>query len=448
MYSSCDAILTLLTNCKFRGRPDPIGIYLDGTLWSIDDSNQRITATSEYLNEEIGINELDKYDLPFGGEIDRATRYDGSSPPLLIGIPAVPGEHTMIFAICDSTDRNFDSGLMVKAKGCKDCNPQVRINYVSTTTTTGSTSFTSTTKAIGTESGTVLFGVPAEETTTTTEDVTTTTADFTTTQELTTTATDASTTNGSSATADTATTTESQESSTATSGTVTDSTTQTSDQSSTATSTLGTTTEESTQMSTATDLEDTTTLSQITTIASSSVQTSEESSTLETYTVTAATHDSSSTSESLMETDTTGAEPIPASDTISTTYESSTTVLSITTTTSTEGIGTQHPSGETTQPSLSDATSVEDVQSTRSIEQSNSLTLVVPDSTSSALSPTETVSPTNLEVIGDFTFLGCLGSPDGYPSFDLVATSDDMTPSKCVSLATDRLYVGIYDRLV
>ena len=247
IYSSCDAIPTLLTDCKFRGRPDPIGIYLDGTIWSIDGSNHRTTATSEYLNEEIGINELDKFDFPFsgnGGEIDRATRYDGSSPPLLIDIPAVPGDHTMISVICDSTDGKFDSGLMVKAKGCKDCDPQVRINYVSTTTTTGSTSFTSTTKAIGTDSGTVLFGAPAEETTTTTEDVTTTTADFTTTQEPTTTATDASRIDGSSATADTTTTIEGQESSTALSDIVfTDSTTQALDQSSTATSILGTTTE-------------------------------------------------------------------------------------------------------------------------------------------------------------------------------------------------------------
>ncbi|KAJ4009631.1 hypothetical protein NW752_009218 [Fusarium irregulare] len=387
-----------------EGRPDPIGIYLDGTLWSIDGSNQRITATSEYLNEEIGINELDKYDDLFsGGEIERATRYDGSSPPLLIGIPAVPGEHTMIFAICDSIDGEFDSALMVKAKGCNDCNPQVRINYISTTTTTGSTSFTSTTKAIGTESGTVLFGVPAEETTTTTEDVTTTTADFTTTQEPTTTTTDASTINESSATADTTATTEGQVSST-----------ETLDESPTATSTLGTTTEESSTL---------------------------ETSTIETET---ATNDSSSTTESPMETDTTGAEPIPASETISTTFEFSTTVLPITT--STEGVDPQTPSGETTQLSFSDATSVEDVQSTQSIEQSDSLTLILPDSTFSALSPTETVSPINLEVIGDFIFLGCLGSPDGYPSFDLVATSDDMTPSKCVSLAMGRLYVGIYDR--
>lgn len=405
MFSSCDAILTLLTNCKFRGRPDPIGIYLDGTLWSIDGSNQRITATSEYLNGEIGISEIDKFD--FGNEMNRATRYDGSSPPLLIGIPANPGEHTMIFAICDSTDGDSDSGLMVKAKGCKDCNPQVRINYVSITTTTGSTSFTSTTKAIGTESGTVLFGVPAEETTTATEDITTT-------------ATDTSTTNESSATTDTAITTKSHESSTATSGIVfTDSTTQALDQSSTATSTLGTTTE--------------------------------ESSTLETSTVTTVTHDSSSTTESLMETGSTSPKVstiLPESSTMTKerTASSSTTVFPITT--STEGIDTQTPSGETTQPGLPDATSVEDVQSTRSIEQSNSLTTIVPDSTSSALSPTETASPTNLEVIGDFTFLGCLGSPDGYPSFDLVATSDDMTPSKCVSLTTDRLYVGIYDRLV
>ena len=124
-------------------------------------------------------------------------------------------------------------------------------------------------------------------------------------------------------------------------------------------------------MSTATDVEDTTTLSQITTIALSS----EESPTLEISTVTTATHGSSSTTESPMEagsaslevsttlpesstmteqrtasSDTTGEEPTPASETISTTYEFSTTLLLITP--STEGVDSQTPSGKTTQPSF------------------------------------------------------------------------------------------------
>ncbi|GKU23087.1 unnamed protein product [Fusarium langsethiae] len=90
-------------------------------------------------------------------------------------------------------------------------------------------------------------------------------------------------------------------------------------------------------------------------------------------------------------------------------------------------------------------TSLDNVQTTtQSTKQSNSLTLTVSGSTSSASSPTDTNNLTNLEVIGSFSFLGCLGSPDGYPSFDLVVTADGMTPSKCVSLAAGRLYVGVY----
>ncbi|RBR23198.1 uncharacterized protein FIESC28_03940 [Fusarium coffeatum] len=189
----------------------------------------------------------------------------------------------------------------------------------------------------------------------------------------------------SSATIDTATTTESQESSTATSGI---------------------TSEESTQMSTAIELEDTTTLSQIPTMASPATELS-CGDWLNQPEVSATLPESSTMNEQrTASSSTTVAEPIPASETISTTYEFSTTVLPMTT--STEGVERQTPSGETTQP--------------------------------------KTISPTNLEVIGDFTFLGCLDSPDGYPSFDLVATSDDMTPSNYISLTTDRLYVGIYDR--
>ncbi|KAG8667809.1 hypothetical protein FPOAC2_13007 [Fusarium poae] len=422
-----------------EGRPDPIGIYLDDVLWSIDDSNNRITATSKYLNEEIGIKEKGKFDFPGENTVNRATRYDGSSPPLLVGIPATPGEHTMIFAICDAVDSNWDSALMVKAKGCKDCNPKVRINYVSTTTTTGSTSFTSTTKAIGTESGTVLFGVPVEETTTTTEEFTTTTADVSTTDTLFT-------------ATDTTTASESQETSTAISDTdPTDTTTLTSDQSSTVISAVDSTTTANTDTSATTDFEVTTTLSETTDIASSSIQTSDQSSAMDISTSTTATQDSTSMTSSstvvgstssegstgILESSTlTEQQAMPTTETTYTSSEVSTTVLPIKTTTS----------GETSQSNLPDTTSIADIQSTQSTEQTDSLTPSIPDSTSSAVSPTDIADPTNLDVIGSFTFLGCLGSPEGYPSFDLVATSDDMTPSKCVSLANGRIYIGVYDR--
>ncbi|OBS20033.1 hypothetical protein FPOA_11754 [Fusarium poae] len=425
-----------------KGRPDPIGIYLDDVLWSIDDSNNRITATSKYLGEEIGINEKDKFDVPGEDTLNRATRYDGSSPPLIIGIPATPGEHTMIFAICDAVDRNWDSALMVKAKGCKDCNPQVRINYVSTTTTTGSTSFTSTTKAIGTESGTILFGVPVEETATTTEDFTTITADVSTTDTFFT-------------ATDTTTTVESQETGTATSDTdPKDTTTLISDQSSMETSSVDFTDTTNTGTSATTDVQGTTTSSETTYTASSSLDTSDESSTLKTPISTTATQDSTSVTSSSIEVGSTSSEGstssiistgiMPATESTSASSDVSTAVLPIKTTT--DGSDTQTTSGHTSQSNLPDTTSMEDIQSTQSTKQTDSLTPSIPDSTSSAVSPTDTVNPTNLEVIGSFTFLGCLGSPEGYPSFNLVATSDDMTPSKCVSLANGRLYVGIYDR--
>ncbi|RGP58141.1 hypothetical protein FSPOR_11924 [Fusarium sporotrichioides] len=404
-----------------QGRPDPIGIYLDDVLWSIDDSFQRITATSKYLNEEIGINEQEKNDIEGNGAINRATRYDGSSPPLLVGIPATPGEHTMVFAICDTIDGDWDSGLLVKAKGCRDCDPKVRINYVSTTTSTGSTSFTSTIKAVGTESGTVLFGVPAEETTTTTEDGTTTTMGISTTKEF-------------STATHTTMTTESQEFSTVTSGTTyTDSTTLTSDQSSTATTAAASTT----TASTTTAVTDAARSSETTSMASLEPSTLEYSSTTESF-----VDISSSGSE--------GSTTLLESSIVSDQRTVSTSIIgSETTSTSSEvspsGLPTTASTGETTQSNPTDTTSLDNVQTTQSTEESNSLTPTVPDSTSSASQPTDTINPTNLEVIGSFTFLGCLGSPDGYPSFDLVATTDDMTPSKCVSLATGRLYVGVYD---
>jgi hypothetical protein len=147
--------------------PDPIGIYLDGVQYAVDTSGHRITAKSEYLTSPVGITEPNNP--------SRSTAYDRSSPPLIMGLPAAPGEHTMIFAICDANNGLLDSGLMVKAGACVDCDADIRINYATTTTTVGPTPFVRTIQASGTVSGTVVYGEPEGATTTTTEEVGTST---------------------------------------------------------------------------------------------------------------------------------------------------------------------------------------------------------------------------------------------------------------------------------
>ncbi|KAF9773109.1 hypothetical protein IL306_009152 [Fusarium sp. DS 682] len=157
--------------------PDPIGIYLDGIQHAVDTLGNRITVKSEYLTAPIGITEPN--------HPSRSTAYDRSSPPLIMGLSASPGVHTMIFAICDANNGLLDSGLMVKAGGCVGCNSDIKINYATTTTTVGPTSFVSTIQASGTMSGTVVYGEP-EEATTTTEEITTSTDVTATASEMTT----------------------------------------------------------------------------------------------------------------------------------------------------------------------------------------------------------------------------------------------------------------------
>ncbi|KAH7151208.1 hypothetical protein DER46DRAFT_614415 [Fusarium sp. MPI-SDFR-AT-0072] len=111
-----------------------------------------------------------------------------------MGLPAALGAHTMIFAICDANNGLLDSGLMVKAGGCVDCDADIKINYATITTTVGPTPFVRTIQASGTVSGTVVYGVPEDATTTTEEvgtstEVTATTTDAMTSSEDSTTAT-------------------------------------------------------------------------------------------------------------------------------------------------------------------------------------------------------------------------------------------------------------------
>ncbi|KAF4442955.1 hypothetical protein F53441_11599 [Fusarium austroafricanum] len=145
----------ILATLENFGQPDSIGIQLDNVLYSVDSSQNRITATSEYMASPIGIQE----------------------PPLIsfnsMEAQSPPGEQTMVFAICDANNGGSDSGLMVKARGCVNCDSPIKINYATTTVTTGPTSFVSTIQASGTVSGTVIYGVP-EATTATTEETTST----------------------------------------------------------------------------------------------------------------------------------------------------------------------------------------------------------------------------------------------------------------------------------
>ncbi|KAJ4193032.1 hypothetical protein NW767_010563 [Fusarium falciforme] len=138
---------------------DPIGIYLDGEQYALDPDGSRITAKSYYLSPGRAIkNPYQIFQYPSW------STYAASSKPLIMGIAAEPGAHTMVFAICDNVDAQHDSALFVRAKGCKDCVADVKIHYLTQTTTTVST-FTSTIEPVSISAGTVLIGVTADPTT-------------------------------------------------------------------------------------------------------------------------------------------------------------------------------------------------------------------------------------------------------------------------------------------
>ncbi|KAI6774742.1 hypothetical protein HG530_001500 [Fusarium avenaceum] len=156
---------------------DPIGVFLDGTQYANDANGQRLTAISSYVQPPDAITPLNS-----------DTSYPDSSPPLLFGVPATQGSHTLVLAACDFSDESYDTGFMINIQGYTDCNQPIKINYVTTTTTVSAdvaTSTTSTIKASGTVSGTYIVTVQAEPVTTTTAEETTTTtaAESTTTTE-------------------------------------------------------------------------------------------------------------------------------------------------------------------------------------------------------------------------------------------------------------------------
>ncbi|KAB5577974.1 hypothetical protein GE09DRAFT_536426 [Coniochaeta sp. 2T2.1] len=136
---------------------DRVGIWLDGTQYAKDASGNQITSLSNYIRSPIYITKPND-DMS----------YAAASPPLIFSIPASPGQHTMVFAMCDTTDHDYDSGLLVNARGCAaDCPASIAINYVTTTTTVAATESlgTQTIKASYTTSGTFIVRVAAPTTT-------------------------------------------------------------------------------------------------------------------------------------------------------------------------------------------------------------------------------------------------------------------------------------------
>ncbi|GKU06336.1 hypothetical protein FLAG1_08943 [Fusarium langsethiae] len=173
-YNGLSVEFVLATDENLQGNADPMGIYLDDVQYALDTSGNRITVNSDYLQQPIGITD---------NQLLSATMYGNASPLLIMGLAVSPGQHRMIFAICDANNGEKDSALMVKAGGCVDCVRDIKLNYATTTTTVGPTPFVSTIKAALTMSGTVVYGVPkpatTEVTTTTEEAYSTTNADVT-----------------------------------------------------------------------------------------------------------------------------------------------------------------------------------------------------------------------------------------------------------------------------
>ncbi|CAF3539842.1 unnamed protein product [Fusarium graminearum] len=241
----------------------------DGVQYAVDTSNNRITVNSEYLQQPLGVTDT---------EFVRSTMYDHSSPPLLMGLPASPGRHSMVFAICDANNGQKDSALMFKAGACVDCAGDIKLNYKTTTTTVGSTSFVSTIKPFITNSGTVVYGVPVEATTTSEEVYSTTTADVTSYSEEATSTAEVMSTSVESTVAETTTTADALPTSTEAS-TVTEKPTATD---------LPTTTVVSSEEPTTTDASSTETDYTTTTAITNSDQSTETSSTVESNTTTTA----------------------------------------------------------------------------------------------------------------------------------------------------------------
>ncbi|RTE70131.1 hypothetical protein BHE90_015477 [Fusarium euwallaceae] len=65
--------------------------------------------------------------------------------------------------------------------------------------------------------------------------------------------------------------------------------------------------------------------------------------------------------------------------------------------------------------------------------------------TSASSSSTSTAEPSHPDTVGNFRFLGCIGSDDGFPTFILAADSEDNTLESCAAACEGSNYFGTYD---
>ncbi|KAF5630835.1 hypothetical protein F52700_7054 [Fusarium sp. NRRL 52700] len=448
---------------EFGGAPDAIGIFVNNQNYALDGNGNRLTAVSPWLLQPLII-----------APPNSVTSYPGSSAPYWIDVPSLSGgSQTVVVAICDAGDAEWDSALMIKAEACADCNEPVRLAYVTTTTTlaAGDTPYTSTITASGTVSGTIEIGeatsketttmTTPEETTTATAKETTFTVSGTITDLTTGTTTDATTDTTMDTTTDTTmdTTTDVMETSIEASGPVTskeppNSTVITADTTSVERS--DTLTEYSTIV-----IESTTTPTSATATKTPPTSSNDSTTSLETTRL----------SESSIDSPTTSREEVQVSSAILAAPTSTDEVtLSMSDDLSSESATIANSPGLTAKlASIQEMTTTESLETSATEEMlswtdtisnsaeetsfsdaitSTAITSTVQDTPSQATSTVVSSSavPSNLAVIETFKFFGCLGSAAGYPSFGLVGEGPDMTTAECARLGRGRAYIGIYQR--
>ncbi|KAJ4172626.1 hypothetical protein NW754_002828 [Fusarium falciforme] len=101
-------------------------------------------------------------------------------------------------------------------------------------------------------------------------------------------------------------------------------------------------------------------------------------------------------------------------------------------TTSTEPIGASSTETPSSEPSVS--------------ETATTVAPLPPSASTASETSTEAAAASNLPSIKDYKFIGCLGSRQGYPTFEELLTDPEMTPARCIELAAGRKYVGVYSQ--
>ncbi|KAF5551630.1 hypothetical protein FMEXI_3196 [Fusarium mexicanum] len=379
---------------------------------------------------------------------DSLTGYTRSSPPLVRTISAPPGSSVvLVISVCDVGDALNDSGFLLRAEGCVDCDygsDEVEINYVHTTSTlpSGEQPFTSTIPASGTESGTFIVFVEPTGVTTTTGDATATADETTTTGETTTTTAEPTTATTDDSTTTTVGVATTPEMFTTTAENMTTETTTTAFDE-LITTELVSTTEQTTSVSFETGSQTSSDASPILSITSEAVSTSVAQG-------------------PILASDTTASESIvPTTDalaesTSSSTSETSSVIPEVSSeSTASSIVSTVLPSSFSETPSFVEETEIPTSEvfsemMSASVEPVTSSSPEAPTTASSDAAPPATSSPadgpSNIDTIRGYTYKGCLGSTDGYPSFNLIGSGANMTTSSCVALARGRAYVGIFDR--